>query len=290
MQGPGLAARAGGLIRLIHPFPSLLDGVVVLAVALVAGAWLTTAALLGLAMTALQAAIGALNDLVDAPHDEGRKRGKPIPAGLVSRGLTRSAIATAAGVGLALTAVASPAEPAVARIMMVGLAVVGLGIGASYDLGAKGTAWSWLPFAVGIPLLPVFGWYGAAGSLPIWFAVLVPMAGLAGAGLAIANARADLERDREAGVGSVAVRLGSAASWLMHAGLLGIAAAMAVGWLVAAGTTLPAVALVASGLAVIGWGLWIGRAGDAGRRERAWQLEAVGTAVVAVGWLASAAG
>ena len=31
---------------------------------------------------------------------------------------------------------------------------------------AKGTAWSWLPFAVGIPLLPVYGWLGAAGALP----------------------------------------------------------------------------------------------------------------------------
>ena len=33
-------------------------------------------------MTALQASIGSLNDLVDAPRDAGRKPGKPIPAGL----------------------------------------------------------------------------------------------------------------------------------------------------------------------------------------------------------------
>ena len=250
---------------------------------------MATAALLGLAMTALQAAIGALNDLVDASHDAGRKPAKPIPAGLVSRGLARSIIVLAGGLGLALTAVARPAEPAVGRILMAGLAVVGLGIGASYDLRAKGTAWSWLPFAVGIPLLPVFGWFGATGSVPIWFIVLVPMAGLAGAGLAIANARADLERDLEAGVGSVAVRLGSRTSWHVHAALLGSAAAAAVGWLLATDTTVPTLGLVAIGLAAIGWGLWLGRAGDAGRRERAWQLEAVGTAAVAVGWLASVA-
>jgi 4-hydroxybenzoate polyprenyltransferase len=267
----------------------LLDGAAVVAVALVAGASPETAALLGLAMTALQAAIGALNDLVDAPHDAGSKPGKPVPAGLVSRELARTVIAVAGGVGLALTAVASPAEPAAGRVVMIGLALSGLGIGASYDLRAKGTAWSWLPFAVGLPLLPVFAWFGATGSLPTWFAVLVPMAGLAGAGLAVANARADLERDREAGVGSVAVRLGPGGSWLVGAGLLGGAAAMAVGWLIATGTTPPMLALVASGLAVIGSGIWLGRAGDPARRERAWQLEAIGTAVVAVGWLASVA-
>ena len=69
------------------------------------------------------------------------------------------------------------------------LAVVVLGVGVAYDLWAKGTPWSWLPFAVGIPLLPVYGWVGATGSPPGFFAVLVPMAVLAGAALAIANAR-----------------------------------------------------------------------------------------------------
>ncbi len=240
-------------------------------------------------MTALQAAIGALNDLVDAPHDAGRKPGKPIPAGLVSRGLTRIVIVGAGAVGLALSVLAGPAQPTVGRFLLAGLALIGLGIGTSYDLKAKGTEWSWLPFALGIPLVPVFGWYGATGSLPVWFVVLVPMAVLAGAGLAIANARADLERDREAGDGSVAVRLGPDASWLVHACLLGVAAVIAIGWLVATGTTVPMSALVAGGLAAIGWGLRLSRAGDAGRRERAWQLEAVGTAAVAVGWLASVA-
>jgi 4-hydroxybenzoate polyprenyltransferase len=266
-----------------------LDGAVVVAVALVAGATLATAALLGLAMTALQAAIGALNDLVDAPRDTGRTPAKPIPAGLVSRRLARSLIVWAGGVGLVLTAVAGPAEPAVSRLLLVALAAVGLGIGATYDLRAKGTAWSWLPFAVGIPLLPVFGWFGATGSLPTWFIALVPMAGLAGAGLAIANARADLERDRQAGVGSVAVRLGPHTSWFVHVALLGSAAAMAVGWLFVTGTTVPTFALVASGLGVIASGVWLGRAGDAARRERAWQLEAVGTAIVAIGWLVAVA-
>ena len=50
-----------------------------------------TAVRLGVSMTALQASIGILNDVVDAPRDAGRKPSKPIPAGLVDarRGASR---------------------------------------------------------------------------------------------------------------------------------------------------------------------------------------------------------
>ena len=90
-------ARFGGLIRLTHPFPCALDGLVVAVVALLAGADPPTAARLGVAMTALQASIGALNDLVDAPRDAGHKPAKPIPTGLVSPPMAR-AIVVAGGI------------------------------------------------------------------------------------------------------------------------------------------------------------------------------------------------
>ena len=85
---------------------------------------------------------------------------------------------------------------------------------------------------MGIPILPVYGWFGAAGELPDFFAALVPMAVLAGAALAIANARADLERDQAAGTVSVATRLGLDGSWRLHAVLWLATAAVALGWLV----------------------------------------------------------
>ena len=44
-------------------------------------------------MTALQASIGILNDVVDAPRDAGRKPSKPIPAGLVERDRARAGVA-----------------------------------------------------------------------------------------------------------------------------------------------------------------------------------------------------
>lgn len=269
----------GGLIRLTHPFPCLLDGLVVAAVSLLAGADTAVAVRIGVSMTALQASIGTLNDLVDAPRDAGRKPGKPIPAGVVSPGLGRLVVVAAGVVGLAL-AVASGGP-----LLVLGLIVLGIGYG--YDTWFKGTAWSWLPFAVGIPLLPVFGWLGAAGGLPPGFAILVPAAVAGGAALAIANARADMERDAAAGINSVALRLGPARSWTIHAALLGGVIVAAIITLAAAGGVSPAAVLAAAGAAVlIAVGVVIGRTGDRVQRERAWELEAVGLGVLAVAWLA----
>ena len=82
---------------------------------------------------------------------------KPIPAGLVDAGSARVGVVVAAAGWASRSAV--PSGPAVGRARgrrprrsaMPTTCV------------AKGTAWSWVPFAVGIPLLPVFAWLGAAG-------------------------------------------------------------------------------------------------------------------------------
>ena len=168
---------------------------------------------LGLSMVFLQFAIGALNDIVDATADAGRVPPKPIPGGILTTAQARVVVVAAGAIGLALAASSGPA--------LLVLGVIVLAVGAAYDLFAKGTAWSWLPFAVGIPLLPVFGAVGATGSVPGSFAILVPMAVLAGAGLAVANARADLDVDAAAGTTSVATRLGPRWSWWVDLALLG---------------------------------------------------------------------
>ena len=175
------------MARLVHPFPSLLDGVVVAVVAIVAGAPTTRAATLGASMTLLQFAIGTLNDIVDAPRDTGRRGGKPIADRLVPEWIARAVFAVCAVGGLLLGLEGGPG--------LVAIGGVGFAIGVWYDVRAKGTLLSWLPIALGVPLLPVFGWYGAVGALPPAFAFLVPAAALAGAGLAVANATADSERD-----------------------------------------------------------------------------------------------
>jgi 4-hydroxybenzoate polyprenyltransferase len=273
-----LASRLAGVARLVHPFPSILDGIVAGAFAVAAGGTPMVATGLGLAMVALQAGIGATNDVVDAPRDAGHKPGKPIPAGLVSQATARRVVVVAFGLGLGLAGLSGGPAAVV-------LALVGVAIGLAYDLRLKGTAWSWLPFAVGIPLLPVFGWLGATGHLPIAFLVLIPAAVAAGAALAIANALVDVERDRAAGSGSIALAIGPANAWLIHVGLLvaiGLAAVASVGPLGGSsggGTTvaLAAILPVGAGLAA--------RGGGVTRRERAWELEAVAVAVLALAWL-----
>jgi 4-hydroxybenzoate polyprenyltransferase len=254
---------------------------VVLLVALVAGGGPARAVALGASMTLLQFAIGAANDVVDAPADAGRKAGKPIADGLVSR-RAGTAVAIACGTGgLLLAAVGGPA--------LVALGVVILGIGLAYDLRAKGTTLSWLPFAVGIPLLPVFGWYGAVGALPGVFLVLVPAAANAGTALAIANAVVDLERDEAAGNGSIAVALGAGRAAALVLVLHAVVAvlALATGLLLGAPNGWVVAILVASLVPVSGAvvGAIAATRADTGWRELAWEIQAIGTGLLAVAWL-----
>ena len=268
-----------GHLRLTHPFPSLLDGLVAGAAALAAGGDPATAARLGLSMVLLQASVGALNDVIDAPSDAGRKPGKPIPAGLVRPLVAKVIAAVAASVGVLLAVPSGPATVVLALVLLV--------LGYGYDLQFKGTAWSWLPFALAIPLFPTYGWLGAAGGLPPIWAVLVPTAVLAGTALALANATVDVERDRAAGLESVATRLGRVRARRLNVLLLAVVWVLAVATLGLAGQILPwgVVALGGGVAAFAGW-LVLG-ADDPRARERGWEAQAVGVAALAAGWLAA---
>ena len=276
----GALARILEAARLVHPFPSVLDGLVVAVVALVAGAPLARASLLGASMLLLQFAIGILNDIVDAPHDARSRRGKPIADGVVRESAARLLLAVCAGGGLALALAAGP--------LLLLLALVGLAIGAWYDLVANGTRLSWLPLALGVPILPVFGWLGATGSLPQAFTVLVPAAALAGAALAIANAAVDIERDATAGRVSLAVALGpigataAALALQVSVAVLAVASGASLG---ASGTWLA----VATGVALVPvagalLGLVLARRGPA-VREVAFEVQAVGLGLLVVAWV-----
>jgi 4-hydroxybenzoate polyprenyltransferase len=246
-------------------------------VALLAGGAAPTAIRLGLAMTALQLGIGAVNDLVDAPRDAGNKPGKPIPAGLVSPGAATAIGVGAFGLGLLLAIASSP--------LVFGLALVVIAVGLAYDLRFKGTAWSWLPFAVGIPILPVFGWAGATGGLEPLFAVLIPAAVAGGAALAIANSLVDVDRDRAAGVSSVAVALGEGTARTVEIGLLGgiaLAAVASVAGFGGGGEAALVVGLLAT-VPVLAAGLT--RPAEPARRELAWRAEAIALGVLAVAWI-----
>ena len=239
-------------------------------------------------MLLLQASIGAVNDLADRPVDR-EKPAKPLPSGMVSDRLARTWAALAGALGLAL------ALPSGA--LAVAVAGLGLSLGYAYDIRLSRTAASWLPLSLAVPLVPIYGWLGATGGVPPALVPLLPAGVFAGAGLAIGNGLVDLERDEPVGKATVAVRIGRDRAWAAHAGAFALAILIAM--LVAPGGSSTADAELAGvvrwagvpiGTAVIALGAGLLAVRRASVRERGWELEAIGTALVGLGWLASLAG
>ena len=266
-------------LRVVHPFPSFLNTALVLALAVVAGAPMVTAAVLAAAMLALQFCIGAFNDLCDEDLDRRTKPRKPIPAGLVSARTTRG-VAAVSGVTAIVLALTQGPVVAVLAVMM-------LGAGLLYDYRLKPTAWAWACFSVAFALLPVYAWYGATGQLPPLAQFLLPLAALAGPALQLSNGLVDLERDRAGGLATLAMRLGRGRTLAVIAALLVVIYGLA--WLTLSlqtGAVNPAVAL-ATVIAVGGFALQ-SRA-NVSAREIGWTLQAGGIALLGLGWLSAVA-
>ena len=243
-------------------------------------------------MLAIQFSIGALNDVVDAPLDARQKPRKPIPSGLASPRTGAAVAVVGAALGILLSAISGTATT---------LAALGcLALGYAYDLRLSRTALSWLPLALALPLLPIHAWLGATGAVPPGLVTLVPVAVLAGAGLALANGLVDIDRDRSVGRRAIAVLLGRRRAWLGQAAALGAAAALAL----VLAPSIPA-ASADPGLEVLrlvrAVGVWLGigllgagalalGSDRAGVRERGWELEALAVACLGLGWLAGTAG
>jgi 4-hydroxybenzoate polyprenyltransferase len=227
-----------------------------------------------------QYAAGALNDAVDVQADiaAGRAADKPIPSGRISR---RAVALLALTSGIASLGFALALGPAT-----LALAAVGLACAWSYDLLLKGTALSVLPFAIALPLVPLFG-YGAAGRFPavLWWAW--PIGALAAVAVHLADALPDVEADRASGVRGLATRLGVAraaalsAAAYAAAGTIALASGLAAGErrAVLAGTALAA----ALGLAA----LLAGAGGGPPRRRVAYRLLLAGMVALALGWVAA---
>jgi len=249
-------------------------------------------------MVCLQVSIGAVNDLADVEFDRIAKPAKPIPAGLVSPGVARAWAAGSVLLSLLLAA------PSGIPTLVVGMLCVSLGY--VYDLRLSRTALSWLPLALALPLVPVFAWLGATGEVPRGLVALVPIAMLAGGALLVGNGIVDVERDAKAAKATVAVRLGRQRAWLGHAGALVVAVVAAL--LQAptgpsapsppAGAAHAAVEVALEGLRTVGVplggllvlaGVALLAAARPSLRERGWELEGIGTAVVGLGWLAGIA-
>lgn len=257
------------LFRLAHPLPTLLNAVAAAALATVAGAPPSVAALVALTMLGVHTFIGATNDYIDRDRDAGRPE-KPLARGQLPSRVAPLMAAAALTTGLTAAAQVST--------LTLALAALGALVGFTYNVWMKRTALSWLPFALGVSIIPAFAWSTVSSVLPAPILTLSLVALPGGAALALQNSLADRALDAERGVRSAAVRLGEkralGALVVLHA--LAFTALL----LTAPSSTSPLL------LSIAGLLLAAGTAGSATRsrwtRQRAWEICAAALALAAL--------
>lgn len=191
-----------GYFLLPHAVPVIVVLTATAALAIVAaGGWPGASGMLRLlgAMLGGQVAIGAINELVDVELDRISRPDKPIPAGLVSeRGATLMAMT-----GI----VAMVLLGATFGWVPLALLVLGTGTGIAYSFWFKHTIWSWVPYLIALPLLPIWVWSAIDEVDPAMFAVY-PIGAPAVIAVQLAQSLPDVDADRAAGVRTLAVALG----------------------------------------------------------------------------------
>jgi 4-hydroxybenzoate polyprenyltransferase len=267
---------AVALARSAHPAPTLAVTALSTAVAAAAGRGAGGCLLVAATVLAGQLSIGWSNDLVDVERDRAAgRRDKPLARDEVGPGAVRTACA------LALLACAPLSLAHGWRAGTAHLVVVAGGW--AYNLGAKRTALSWLPYAISFGALPAFLALGLPGH-PAPRPWVVLAGALLGLGAHFLNVVPDITADLAVGVRGLPQRLGERRSRAVGALLL---AASVVVVTVGAGDPPPwayAGCAVAVGLAVLAAAL--------GRRagSRLPFLLALGTAALAVALLVGRGG
>lgn len=234
------------------------------------------ALLLG-AMLGSQLAIGAVNEIADVELDRAAKPHKPIPAGLVSvRAASLLAVA-----GLALM-VACGARFGLASLLLL---ATGTGLGLAYDLWFKRTAMSWLPYALALPLLPIWVRTALAG-FDIRLLLLYPLGAAATVGVHLAQAVPDAASDRAAGLDNLVSRLGERRSVALALVLVASAPVLAalcatlpLGLVANRGVVLTGVAVALLPIAAVGAAYLADRA-----LSVRWIFPALASSVVVVGF------
>ena len=278
--------RAGRLLvatRVIHPFPTALNVVATVVLAVIANGGppaATTLARLAAAMLCAQAAIGAANDYCDRDLDARTKPFKPIVRGAIEPG---PALALAAAFTVGAGALA-----ATFGLRSVAVGAVGLAAGLAYDVRLKRSVLSALPFMVALPALPF--WVSVSldhSSGELWW--LVPFAPLAGLAVHLSNTLPDLDADTRAGVRGLAHTIGRGRSlllaWASFAAALGLAFALGFhlqyDWPVFLSGAIPAGLLFAA--AVVAYAARPGQPA----LQLGFGLVGTATASLAAGWLAT---
>lgn len=208
-----------GLVLATHAGPTVAVTAFATALAGAAGLGARTA-LVAAAVLVGQASVGWANDALDAPLDlAAARRDKPVVLGLVTSTLLWRAAVTAVIVDVPLS-LALGWRAGAAHVIAVASAW-------TYNVSAKFTRLSPLPYALSFGLLPV----AVAGALPHHPR---PQLALVGAGVALglaahfANTVADVEADAGTGVRGLPQRLGPAVSIGLAAAGVALAAALLV--------------------------------------------------------------
>ncbi|MFJ3204334.1 UbiA family prenyltransferase [Streptomyces sp. NPDC086989] len=215
---PALSA-VSALLGACHPVPAAAVTLFTAALAAAVGHGLPGAALTVAAVAAGQLSVGWSNDRVDLRRDLATgRRDKPLASGAV-----RPAAVTAA----ALTALLLCIPLSLATGALAGCAHLwGVGAAWAYNLRLKGTAASWLPYALAFGLLPAFVTLGLPGApWPPWW--LTAAAALLGTGAHFANVLPDIEDDLATGVVGLPHRIGARCSAVVG-GLLVLGSAVAL--------------------------------------------------------------
>jgi 4-hydroxybenzoate polyprenyltransferase len=211
------------VVELLHPVPSLLTTLAAMGFAWIFGIGLRDRRFwwIGGIMLLVQFSISALNEWADTDLDRLAHRSRPIPLGLVSRG-TAVGVAVVGAVGAFVLCVVANLGPF--ALLLVGL---GTACGWAYDLWLKATPLSFVPFAIAFPLMPF--WIGALAGRPLTSLLILFLGGspLATA-IHLADAIPDRDRDRDAGLQTLAVTLGTPRAELVTAGLLLIGTLVAI--------------------------------------------------------------
>ncbi|MFJ4775950.1 UbiA family prenyltransferase [Streptomyces sp. NPDC088762] len=158
------------------------------------------AAVVVAAVAAGQLSVGWCNDRADLRRDLATgRRDKPLVAGTVSP----AAVSRAAALALLVCVPLSVAGGLLAGAVHL----TGVAAAWAYNLRLKGTAASWLPYALAFGLLPAFVTLGLPGAPwpPPW---LTAAAALLGAGAHFANVLPDIADDLAGGVRGLPQRLG----------------------------------------------------------------------------------
>ncbi len=203
-----VAPSATGAVKALalscHPVPTIAVTAISAGLAALAGLSLGRAVLLVAAVFAGQLSIGWSNDAIDAARDEATARSdKPVARGAVSP----RTVGIAAAVALVVAVVLSLALgwlPGLAALTVVAC-------GWAYNLGLKGTAISFVPYAIAFGILPAVATLSA--PVPQWPAPwAMVMGALFGVSAHLANVLPDLDDDLDNGVRGFPHRIGARAT------------------------------------------------------------------------------